>query len=153
MQKDNEPNTNKYQYTFVDDDNKTTKNGKKKKKSKTEQKQEESFKPKFVYVPKVSKFPDRTVCIIGAGPAGIHMASLLIKMGYTPQQIVILEKTNRPCGKSLSIPDPDNAIYTTTGQPNATAPNHYGGVDVVHEMYVRLCISNNTVTTTLQTLY
>eukprot|EP01083_Nonionella_stella_P037990 103503_1 len=41
------------------------------------------------------------VVVIGAGPAGIHMASLLSKAGY--QNVQILEKTNRIGGKSWTI--------------------------------------------------
>eukprot|EP01083_Nonionella_stella_P245130 852426_1 len=37
---------------------------------------------KVEYLPSESKLPGRKICIIGAGPAGIHMASLLIKIGY-----------------------------------------------------------------------
>eukprot|EP00092_Neocalanus_flemingeri_P103159 GFUD01131981.1.p1 GENE.GFUD01131981.1~~GFUD01131981.1.p1 ORF type:complete len:527 (-),score=102.25 GFUD01131981.1:408-1988(-) len=41
------------------------------------------------------------VCIVGAGPAGIHMAQSLKKIGFT--NITIYEKTNRVGGKSYDI--------------------------------------------------
>jgi len=41
------------------------------------------------------------IAVIGAGPAGIHMASLLKKRGY--DNVTILEKTNRIGGKSYTI--------------------------------------------------
>jgi hypothetical protein len=41
------------------------------------------------------------IAVIGAGPAGIHMASLLKKRGYT--NVTILEKTNRIGGKSYTV--------------------------------------------------
>eukprot|EP01084_Bolivina_argentea_P140962 247734_1 len=47
------------------------------------------------------------VVIVGAGPAGIHMCSLLVKSGWNVSNITILEKTDRPCGKSYSVDDPD----------------------------------------------
>jgi hypothetical protein len=40
------------------------------------------------------------IAVIGAGPAGIHMASLLKKRGY--DNVTILEKTNRIGGKSYT---------------------------------------------------
>ena len=41
------------------------------------------------------------VCIVGAGPAGLHMALSLKDKGY--QKIKIFEKTNRHGGKSQDI--------------------------------------------------
>eukprot|EP00484_Ammonia_sp_Unknown_P030914 CAMPEP_0197024874 /NCGR_PEP_ID=MMETSP1384-20130603/5347_1 /TAXON_ID=29189 /ORGANISM="Ammonia sp." /LENGTH=645 /DNA_ID=CAMNT_0042453331 /DNA_START=24 /DNA_END=1957 /DNA_ORIENTATION=+ len=76
--------------------------------------------------PTKSKFPGRKVAIIGAGPAGIHMAALLIKQGYTADQIVILEKTNRACGKSYTLADPDNT--------DSKSSNDYEGQEIVHEL-------------------
>ena len=73
-----------------------------------------------------SKFPDRKVVIIGAGPAGIHMASLLCKQGYSSDQITILEKTHRACGKSCTIADPDES--------DTKAANSYNGHHIVHEL-------------------
>eukprot|EP01084_Bolivina_argentea_P062232 113785_1 len=87
------------------------------------------------YIPTESKLPGRKVCIIGAGPSGIHMASLLIKMGYKSDQIILLEKTNRCCGKSMTIPDEYNCKYTIEEQPNPIgSSNHYCGYDIIHEM-------------------
>ena len=45
------------------------------------------------------------IIIIGAGPAGVHMSSLLAKKGYT--NITILEKSNRIGGKSWTLTDKD----------------------------------------------
>merc|ERR1712130_265277 len=45
------------------------------------------------------------VVIVGAGPAGIHMNSLLHKAGWNANNITILEKDNRISGKSMSIND------------------------------------------------
>ena len=41
------------------------------------------------------------MCIVGAGPSGIHMALKLKKLGY--QDITIFEKTGRVGGKSYDI--------------------------------------------------
>ena len=41
------------------------------------------------------------VCIIGAGPAGLHMATLLKKLNYA--NITIFEKTNRVGGMSFDV--------------------------------------------------
>ena len=43
------------------------------------------------------------VVIVGAGPAGIHMYSLLIKAGWNNDNITILEKTNRTAGTYFVI--------------------------------------------------
>eukprot|EP01084_Bolivina_argentea_P133978 236406_1 len=45
------------------------------------------------------------VVIVGAGPAGIHMCSLLVKAGWDVNNITILEKTDRTAGKSYTVPD------------------------------------------------
>ena len=52
------------------------------------------------------------VCIIGAGPAGIHMSQRLKKLGH--KNIKIFEKTNRVGGKSFDIK------YRGTEQPQGT---------------------------------
>eukprot|EP01084_Bolivina_argentea_P188895 325027_1 len=95
---------------------------------------EESVSTELIYTRKVSKIAGRKICIIGAGPAGIHMASLLIKQGYTSDQIVLLEKEDRCCGKSFTRPDTDNPNYSQYGAPKTGVPNHYCGHDIVHEM-------------------
>eukprot|EP01083_Nonionella_stella_P026437 72776_1 len=69
----------------------------------TETSVSQSPESEVIYARNVNKIPNRKICIIGAGPAGIHMASLLIKMGYTSEQIVLLEKENRCCGKFRSL--------------------------------------------------
>eukprot|EP01084_Bolivina_argentea_P062231 113783_1 len=89
---------------------------------------------KVEYLPSESKLPGRKICIIGAGPAGIHMASLLIKIGYKSSQIILFEKTNRCCGKSMTIPDPQNCKYTLNEKPNISSVNNYCGYNIVHEM-------------------
>lgn len=69
-------------------------------------------------VQKGSVFADKSkkIIIIGAGPAGIHMASLLTKAGF--KNITLLEKSNRICGKSktfidkYSIPHELGTCYT-----------------------------------------
>eukprot|EP00471_Norrisiella_sphaerica_P003667 CAMPEP_0184489040 /NCGR_PEP_ID=MMETSP0113_2-20130426/14241_1 /TAXON_ID=91329 /ORGANISM="Norrisiella sphaerica, Strain BC52" /LENGTH=528 /DNA_ID=CAMNT_0026872227 /DNA_START=8 /DNA_END=1594 /DNA_ORIENTATION=+ len=60
---------------------------------------------KFTWTPKKS---DRVV-IVGAGPAGIHMASLLSKLGYN--SIKLLEKTDRHGGKSYTYMDEDGVPH------------------------------------------
>ena len=75
--------------------------------------------------PKGHKFPripgpktDDDICIVGAGPAGIHMAVLLKRMGLT--KLRIFEKSNRVGGKCFDveydgISRPMGAIF---GEPN-----------------------------------
>ena len=45
--------------------------------------------------------PSDRVCIVGAGPSGIHMALMLKRRGYT--DLTIYEKTGRVGGKSYDI--------------------------------------------------
>lgn len=45
--------------------------------------------------------PNDKVCIVGGGPAGIHMASSLKERGF--QNLIIFEKTGRVGGKSEDI--------------------------------------------------
>ena len=45
--------------------------------------------------------PSDRVCIVGAGPSGIHMALMLKKRGYT--DLTIYEKTGRVGGKAYDI--------------------------------------------------
>ncbi len=53
-------------------------------------------------MPKVPHFTkDQKIAVIGAGPAGIHMASQLKKRGYT--NVTIFEKSGVVGGKSLSL--------------------------------------------------
>lgn len=52
------------------------------------------------HIPSPKCFNDR-IAIVGAGPAGIHMAYLLKKKGFN--SIVVLEKTNRVGGKSNTV--------------------------------------------------
>eukprot|EP01083_Nonionella_stella_P112309 330231_1 len=122
--------TIEYQYTFreagsTDDEKRQTD---------IETSVSQSPEPEVIYARKVSKIPNRKICIIGAGPAGIHMASLLIKMGYSSDQIVLLEKDNRCCGKSMTRRDTDNPTYSQDGAPNTALSNHYQGHNIVHEM-------------------
>lgn len=42
-----------------------------------------------------------SIAIVGAGPAGVHMAMLLKKRGFT--HVTLLEKASRPGGKSFTI--------------------------------------------------
>ena len=44
---------------------------------------------------------DDRVCVVGAGPSGVHMAMRLKKLGY--QDVVIFEKSNRVGGKSYDV--------------------------------------------------
>ena len=74
--------------------------------------------------PKI-KGPNRSdkICVIGAGPAGIHMALSLKRKGY--QRITIFEKTNRVGGKSY---DSDiDGIYRPQGTIFMT-PEYLGNV-------------------------
>ena len=58
--------------------------------------------PKGTKFPKISgPKPEDDVCIIGAGPAGIHMAVRLDELGY--KKIRIFENTDRVGGKSYDI--------------------------------------------------
>ena len=41
------------------------------------------------------------IAIVGAGPAGVHMASRLKQMGYT--KTVLFERSDRVGGKSLTL--------------------------------------------------
>ncbi len=52
----------------------------------------------FKNIPQIEKH--HNIAVIGAGPAGIHMASLLKKRGYT--HVTVLEKTDRVGGKSFT---------------------------------------------------
>lgn len=45
--------------------------------------------------------PSDKVCIVGAGPSGVHMALMLKRRGYT--DLTIYEKTGRVGGKSYDI--------------------------------------------------
>jgi len=63
--------------------------------------------------------PADQVCVVGAGPAGVHMASELIRRNHT---VVLLEKSNRIGGKSHDID------YRGVAQPQGTCflePNHF----------------------------
>ena len=55
--------------------------------------------------PKLNKTWDKDarIVIVGAGPAGINMSTILKDNGYT--NVTILEKTNRVGGKSFTIWD------------------------------------------------
>ena len=60
--------------------------------------------------------PNEKVCIVGAGPAGIHMALSLKDKGY--QNIKMFEKTGRHGGKSYDtiidgVYRPQGTIYLT----------------------------------------
>ena len=60
--------------------------------------------------------PDDKVCIVGAGPAGIHMAVRLKDHGY--KNIVLFEKSGRVGGKSYDTQfdgfyRPQGAIFLT----------------------------------------
>jgi hypothetical protein len=57
-------------------------------------------------IPSPKCLKDR-IAIVGAGPAGIHMAYLLKKKGF--QNIVVLEKSKRVGGKTLTIIHRDTA--------------------------------------------
>lgn len=58
--------------------------------------------PKGVPFPKIpGPNPNDRVCIVGAGPSGIHMALSLKKKGYN--NVTIYEKTGRVGGKSYDI--------------------------------------------------
>ena len=58
--------------------------------------------PKGDSFPKISgPKPHEHVCIVGAGPSGIHMAVSLKEKGY--KNITIFEKTGRVGGKSYDI--------------------------------------------------
>ena len=49
--------------------------------------------------------PEQKYVIVGAGPAGIHMASILAKKGC--KNITILEKSDRIGGKACTVTDND----------------------------------------------
>ena len=63
--------------------------------------------------------PQKTgrVCVVGAGPAGVHMALRLKEKGYT--RVDLLEKTSRVGGKCEDImhggvPNPQGAIFAAS---------------------------------------
>ena len=60
---------------------------------------------------------DDKVCIVGAGPAGLHMALGLKDKGY--QKVKIFEKTNRHGGKSLDVII--DGVYRTLGTTYLTS--------------------------------
>ena len=63
--------------------------------------------------------PSDHVCVVGAGPSGVHMAAELTKMNYS---VTVLEKSNRIGGKSHDID------YRGAAQPQGTCflePNHF----------------------------
>eukprot|EP00948_MAST-09A_sp_MAST-9A-sp1_P003911 g3911.t1 len=74
-------------------------------------------------------FPTKemSVGIIGAGPAGIHMAYELQKKGFT--NIVLLEKSNRVGGKSYTISHRDESD---------TDVHHEMGTCFLHQGYGRI---------------
>lgn len=49
------------------------------------------------------------ICVIGAGPAGIHMASLLKKSGI--KNVAVLERSHRIGGKSHTVTDVDGVPH------------------------------------------
>ena len=58
-----------------------------------------SLPPEGIPFPKISgPMPEDDVCIVGAGPAGIHMAHSLDEIGY--KRLRIFESTERVGGKS-----------------------------------------------------
>merc|ERR1711892_102831 len=56
--------------------------------------------------------PEDRVCIVGAGPAGIHMAQSLKKRNF--EDIVIFEKSDRVGGKSYDVTVNNTVNYLTT---------------------------------------
>ena len=67
----------------------------------------------------------KKVCIVRAGPSGVHMAMSLKDKGYT--KLVVFEKSNRVGGKSYDIPF-DGAslpLGTVFGEPNYRNPGNY----------------------------
>ena len=70
------------------------------------------------------------VCIVGAGPAGVHMALSLKKRGYS--NVTIYEKTNRVGGKSFDIK------YRGVAQPQGTIfaePNYFDNLIPLAQEY------------------
>jgi len=68
--------------------------------------------------------PTDRVAIIGAGPAGVSMASYLIAKGFQSKQITIFESSDRVGGKSCTVhhPDPVN--------PSRTIPTDLGAFNL-----------------------
>ena len=61
-----------------------------------------SLPPKGIPFPKINgPLKDDHVCIVGAGPAGIHMAVRLKDRGY--KKITIFEKSSRVGGKCYDV--------------------------------------------------
>ena len=104
--------------------------------------------------------PSDKVCIVGAGPAGLHMALLLKRRGYS--DLTIYEKTGRVGGKSYDInyrgvPNPLGTSFTEPSYydnfiplaeefgaelvalptPNLWFSNSEEGVGTLGEYYVR----------------
>jgi len=77
-----------------------------------------------------------SVCIVGAGPAGVHMALSLKQLNYS--DVVVLEKSNRVGGTSYDIeyrgvPNPMGAIYLEANYFENLVPlaQQYGLGDIV----------------------
>ena len=68
------------------------------------------------HFPQAVQFPEITgpeskndrIAVIGAGPSGLHMASLLKLQGY--QNVILLEKSGRIGGKVLTVKE-DGHVY------------------------------------------
>ena len=67
----------------------------------------------------------KKVCIVGAGPSGVHMAMSLKDKGYG--KVVVFEKSNRVGGKSYDIPfnGASLPLGTVFGEPNYRNPGNF----------------------------
>ena len=92
-----------------------------------------------------SQAPKQRICIIGAGPAGIHMGVQLKKRGH---DVTILEKTSRLGGKTHNFKVGDVTYYTggAAGYNNCYESALYAFTGSNHEKY-RHKYSNTTVRT------
>jgi len=71
---------------------------------------------------------DSSICIIGAGQAGIHMASLLLRSGFRNVVVIECNAQDSASGKLLSVPDEEYDVVHDLGSayihPNYSAFFH-----------------------------
>lgn len=94
--------------------------------------------------------PDDEVCIVGAGPSGIHMAQSLKNKGY--KKLTIYEKTNRVGGKSYDInyhgvAQPQGTVFLTPSYFDTVVPlaKQYGVGDLMESPAPNFWMTNSSL--------